>query len=259
LPRRSFMQRRENGILNLTMIQSKYIRYAVYGICCIAVMFFMWKGIELYKNRGKVVLREDLPPAPASYDKLNGDQKILAEISDEQEKKHRDLFQETLSKIKEHPDSFLAWMEIGIIKNLFGDYKGAEDAWLYASVITPNQNRSWMNLADLYNNKLHNFEEAEKAYKKSIEKDPTFVAAYRDLATMYRNIPEKKNQAVSYLIEGYKQNPVDGVELIGLAAAWAELDGDKSLAIKYYEMLVEADPKNTVAQNEITRLKSGTQ
>lgn len=239
-----------------TMLNNTKIRYGIYSIGAIVIIFFLWQGIIMYQNRNQVVLREDLPLAPKSYSELKIDPNVAAEVSPEQQKKFTDLFNETVGKIKEHPDSFLAWMNIGIIKNLFGDYKGAEEAWLYATLISPDQNRSLMNLADLYMNKVKDVAKAEWAYRKSIENDPTFIAAYRDLAMLYRSIPEKKNQAIPLLLEGFEKNQREGTELLAIAAMWSEQDGNKAKAIEYYEKMLTIQPDNSVVKKDLERIKN---
>jgi len=50
---------------------------------------------------------------------------------------------------------FDAWMNLAILHKIGGDYRGAEDIWLYATKQWPSSSVAYSNLADLYQNFLH--------------------------------------------------------------------------------------------------------
>lgn len=206
-----------------------------------------------------VKLRDDLPLAPKGYDTINKDPQVLSELPQDRQDKYMQDFQDTLNAIKEHPDSQLAWNDLGVTKNKFGDYKGAEEAWVYATELTKGANSPglYLNLADLYWNKLQNFERAEWAFRSAIEYDRATVRAYRDLASMYRfSYAEKKDQAIPVLIEGIENgSPEEAAELLALAGMWAWQDGDIDNAIIYYEEYVKLNPANEAAKSDLEELK----
>lgn len=217
--------------------------------------YYIWK---FQSNSGNtVILRDDLPPTPKGYDVINKDPVVSAEIPTDRAEEYMKNFEEALAAVREHPDSFLGWTDIGGVKSTFGDYKGAEEAWLYAGVISPKQPRSFMNLGDLYWNKLKNYERAEWAYRSAIEREKTLTVAYRDLASLYHfSYTQKKDQATNVLMEGVEANPDDAKELIALAALWAMQDGRTSEAINYYEQFLILDPDNAVAKEDLARLRA---
>jgi len=215
--------------------------------------FVWWKNLH---PASKVLLRKDLPPAPADYKSLNPDPKVEADMKEDFKARYRKELESTLGKIKEHPDSFLAWSDLGFIKFTFGDYKGAENAWLYAGEISPNQPRSFMNLGNLYANILHEYDKAEWAYQTATEKDPSYIPAYRDLATMlWFSVPGRRNDAFKLLQQGFDANRDSGLELLALAGTWSEQSGDIKTALGYYEQYLKFKPDSEPIQKELARLK----
>ncbi|PJE64562.1 MAG: hypothetical protein COU90_01845 [Candidatus Ryanbacteria bacterium CG10_big_fil_rev_8_21_14_0_10_43_42] len=224
---------------------------------------FVWGGIFFLGNKNAEVpangdgISMELPPKPSGYDILNKNDVIIAEIPEDRRVQYEDEFEETLQTITEHPDSFLAWMNLATIKNAFGDYEGAEKVWLYATEISPNQGRSLVNLGDLYWNKLKNYPRAEWAYIEAIDRDPVNARAYRDLASLYQfSYTEKKDMAINILLLGIENSPDNEVEFLALAGLWAWENGDITDAIGYYERYLELNPDDNVARADLVKLRS---
>lgn len=223
--------------------------------------YFVWqKGwFGGNKEEEKIVLREDLPPAPAGYKTLHEDPTVSGEIPTDVAAKYRKGFNDLLKTIEEHPDSFGAWFNLGSVKSVFGDYKGAEEAWLYATEISPLQARSLMNLGDLYRNKLKDYKKAEWAYLTAIDRrdasvDP--VMLYRELASLYRNsYMEKKDFAIPILEQGLKIEVEDNSELLALAGMWAWQDGKFEKAASFYEQYLVVNPDQAEAKKDLERIR----
>lgn len=220
--------------------------------------FFAWQKGWIF-SKDTTILRQDLPPAPAGYKTINEDSAVAAELPADAAEKYREAFQEILKTIGEHPDSFGAWFNLGSIKSIFGDYKGAEEAWLYATEISPLQARSLMNLGDLYRNKLKNYEKAEWVYLTAIERrdastDP--VMLYRELATLYRfSYTEKKEFAMPMLEQGIGSGAEDVSELLALAGMWAWEDGNFEKAAGFYEEYLVKNPNQEEARKDLNRIR----
>ncbi len=60
-----------------------------------------------------------------------------------------------IALLEENPDNFNAWMDIAILRKIGGDYRGAEEIWLYATKHWPKSAVPFQNLADLYQNFLN--------------------------------------------------------------------------------------------------------
>lgn len=221
--------------------------------------YFLWQNGWFSFVSDTVVLREDLPPAPASYKTLNEDIAFASQIPAEIAQKYREEFAEIIKTIEQHPDSFGAWYNMGSIKSVFGDLKGAEEAWLYATEISPAQARSLMNLADLYHNKLKDYKKAEWAYVSAIErKDASVdgVTLYRELASLYRfSYTEKKELAISTLEQGLDADLENSSELLALAGMWAWEDGQFEKAASFYERYLVLNPDQTEARKDLERIQ----
>ncbi len=238
----------------------------LFGIAIMVIIlatggFFAWQKGWLGRSSAEeeITLREDLPLAPADYKSLNEDPVITAEIPTDIAEKYREGFRDILKTIEEHPDSFGAGFDFGAIKSVFGDYKGAESAWLYATEISPLQARSLMNLGDLYRNKFKDYKKAEWAYIAAIERndaslDP--VMLYREFASFYRNsYTEKKELAISVLEQGLQVGSEDNSELLALAGMWAWEDGDFSKAEYFYEQFLLQNPSQEEARKDLDRIR----
>lgn len=237
----------------------------IIGILAIVVLalggiFFVWqKGLIFKKEAETVILREDLPPAPAGYKTINEDSTVAAEIPTDIAAKYREGFEELVKTIEEHPDSFGAWFNLGSVKSVFGDYKGAEEAWLYATNISPLQARSLMNLGDLYQNKLKDYQKAEWAFLTALERhdasvDP--VSLYRELGSLYRNsYTEKKELAIPLLEQGLKIEVDNNSELLALAGMWTWEDGQFEKAAGFYEQYLVQNPNQEEARKDLERIR----
>ena len=222
--------------------------------------FIAWqKGWFGGNEEQTLVLREDLPPAPANYKSLNVDTAVTAELHEDDFVQYKKAFEELVATINEHPDSFGAWFNLGSVKSVFGDYKGAEDAWLYATEISPLQARSLMNLGDLYWNKLKNYKRAEWAYLTAIDRNDASVdpvILYRDLASLYRfSYAEKKDFAIPTLEQSLKIDTENNSELLALAGMWAWEDGQFEKAAGFYEQYLVKNPGQTEAKKDLERIR----
>ncbi len=126
--------------------------------------------------------------------------------------------QDTLSK---NPQSFEAWLELGRLRKIAGDYKGAAEIWEYVSLAWPTNSVSVHNLGDLYMNFIKDYPKAEANFKKEIANEPHAIAAYQSLYVLYQNFYKKGTSAARDIVAlGLKNNPNNSA----LLALKAELD-----------------------------------
>jgi tetratricopeptide (TPR) repeat protein len=81
-----------------------------------------------------------------------------------------------------------AWIDLGAMRKMAGDYRGAETAWLFVTKTAPRNTIAFSNLADLYMNFLKQYPQAETMYQKVIALDSTQIEPYVSLATLYDNL-----------------------------------------------------------------------
>ena len=191
---------------------------------------------------------------PKDFEKITIDEKMAGEFRPEFREQYMKTFDETVAILKEHPDSVWGWLDLGAVKKMFGDYTGAEAAWLYAATLAPTHEAAYANLGDLYRYYLVDYKKAESVLLKLIEVQPTTVRAYRDLAELYRTqYTEKRNDAYTILEKGIGQNP-DAGDLMAVAALFYEQDGNEKKAIEWLERAKKFLPNPTI-EEDINRLK----
>src|SRR3989344_2774113 len=124
--------------------------------------------------------------------------------------------------VKENPDYFAGWIELGLLKKMIGDYEGAADAWEYAGVTRPQNSISFANLGELYWRYLPDYPRAEKNFLISIMNKPDDIGIYMSLSDLYSySYAQKRGLADDALLEGLEANP-DNTDLIRWLAALYE-------------------------------------
>ena len=191
---------------------------------------------------------------PKDFEAIVIDEKVAGEFRPAFREQYMKTFDETVAILREHPDSTWGWLDLGAIKKMFGDYRGAEAAWLYAIALSPTHEAAYANLDDLYRYYLVDYKKAEVALLTLIEAQPTTVRAYRDLAEFYRTqYTEKRVEAYIILERGIGQNP-DAGDLMAVIALFYEQDGNYKKAIEWLERADKFLPNPTIRE-DIERLK----
>jgi len=165
-------------------------------------------------------------------------------FSEEQKNKLFSLITTHAKIVKESPNSFDNWIQLGILKKTIGDFEGARDAWEYVSVITPLNSVSFANLGELYWRYLHDYPKSEKNFLLSVKNKPGDVETYISLSGLYfYSYEEKKNLADDILFDGLKDNPGD-VNLIRALASLYEKQKDYPKALEWWKKVLEREPGN---------------
>ncbi len=90
-------------------------------------------------------------PAPNYKAALKFDASVSADVRAALEAKAaRDV-----AALNKDPLNFSAWMDLAIARKIAGDYQGAAEIWLYGTKKWPTSPVPFHNLADLYQNFLH--------------------------------------------------------------------------------------------------------
>lgn len=159
------------------------------------------------------------------------------------------------SAVKEKPDYFFGWIQVGLLKKVIGDFEGARDAWEYAGVISPKNSVSFANLGELYWRYLPNFPKSEANFKISIKNKPNDSSTYMSLSDLYRySFVEKKDLADDVLLEGVNANP-NSIDLMKQLARLYEFEGKYVLAVTWLQKVLAADSSNAEVATEIEVLK----
>lgn len=135
---------------------------------------------------------------------------ISAALSAEAAATLRMLMQELLAELKANPDRADLWLQLGVHRKIAGDYAGAIEAWQYVATGAPSSISyiAHSNLGGLYMGELKDYPKAEVNYKAAIALSPKHVAAYLDLASLYRYLYKTNTSAAADIVaEGLANNP----------------------------------------------------
>ena len=185
-----------------------------------------------------------------------GNSPIMSQFPADKVKQYKDELARLKSVLEKDPTDVEAWMKVGLLKKVFGNYVGARDAWEYAvNEFASNDATVLANLADLFGFYLGDKEKAEAYFERSIEADKNQTNVYINAADFYRNVyTEKEGEAEKTILQGLNNLPNDESLLIYLASYYRD-KGDKKQAIEYYEKVLVVDPGNEAVKEEVVRLK----
>lgn len=157
--------------------------------------------------------------------------------------------------VKQNPDFFNGWLEVGFYKKQIGDYEGARDAWEYVGLIRPQNGVSFANLGALYWHDLPDFPKAEKNFKAAIANSPADTSLYVSFSDFYfYSYQEKSDFAEKVLQQGLEFNPDNGNLLRALAALY-ERKGEFAKALLQWEKILAQNPNDPALMEKIESLK----
>ena len=157
--------------------------------------------------------------------------------------------------VKENPDFFDGWIQLGLLKKTIGDFVGARDAWEYAGIIRPKNSLSFANLGELYWRYLHLYPQAEINFQASIKNNPSDPGTYVSLSELYfYSLKDKADLADDILLQGIATNP-ESVDIPRALASLYEKSGQYAKAIEWWQKVLESDPKNAQIIATIDALK----
>ncbi len=156
------------------------------------------------------------------------------------------------------PHFFQGWIHLGILKKNIGDFEGARDAWEYVGVIEPFNSLSFANLGDLYWRYLHDYPQAEKNFRISIQNKPVDTATYIALADLYHySYAGKSDRAIPTLLDGLDKNQNDE-SLTRRVAVIYELEGKFSDAVAWWKKVLLLHPDDQEIKTRIDQLQAKT-
>ncbi|MEN9561444.1 MAG: hypothetical protein RIQ56_717 [Candidatus Parcubacteria bacterium] len=163
--------------------------------------------------------------------------------------KQRDVVSKNLSDVS-------AWLNLGVLYKMAGDYVAARDVWAYLNQVAPQQSLSFHNLADLYAFYLKDYPKAEKNYLQAIAIDPSRVAEYMALHELYRDLyPMSASAAEDILLKGISNNP-DSIDLILALARYYAARAREVDAKNQYELAIKKAESENLPAETIQQIKS---
>lgn len=151
--------------------------------------------------------------------------------------------EERTKDLKDNPEQFDKWIDLGILRKTVGDYEEAKNIWEYTASGWPESIVSYHNLGDIYANYLKDNARAEKNMLKVVELDPHYVPEYLSLYGLYKKIHgETGEKTGAVLLRGVDTNPTSVDLLITTAIHYKEIN-DKENAKKYYNLALDEAEK----------------
>jgi len=98
------------------------------------------------------------------------------------------------------------------------------------------------------------YDDAERAYKEAIAVNPDHLPAWKNLATLYLQQPEKASEGVQVLASIVKKHP-DDVESLMLLAECYEAGDEIESAVTLYSRVLSIEPENQVARAKIEKYR----
>ena len=165
-------------------------------------------------------------------------------------------YRDAKAKLKQDPEDFGAYFEIGFVKAEFKDYPGAIESYKKSYELNPNSMIALNNLGDIYT-RMENYSKAEEMYLESIGKFSDYTQSYYALIDLYRNyMQEKKENIEKVLLKGLEGLPNDQ-NLLSLLAGYYRETKQIDKAIVIYEKILALRPNDLLIKEEIENLKAG--
>ncbi len=92
---------------------------------------------------------------------------------------------------------FNAWINVGTLNFMAGNYETAKQVWQYTSAQWPSNHASHNNLGELYMSYLKDYPKAEKEFLAAIVNKPDDTNPYRNLFTLYSETSYKPSNSAA--------------------------------------------------------------
>lgn len=233
----------------MKLLKNKFFIIGAIFVILIAILYFNgWqKGNKPESNKDTITL-----------DKVLEFKIVRTDLTPELQEKYKNEFESNKKAILESSDKFIfsVLMNIAMAKYTVGDKAGARDAWLYVSLVRPQNSPSFYNLGNLYADIYKDCANAEKYYKIATTNDPNEISYLRNIFDLYNTKCPNKDLAEETLKKALTLKP-DNVDFMVLSAQFYRDQGNREEAIKFYEQAIKLSPQNQALKDEYNRFKSG--
>ena len=186
-------------------------------------------------------------------------------VNQELDKISKDKYEESFIKNKNKfiknintAENFQSLLQMGLIKQLVGDYKGAEEIWLYAYDLNLESYVLNGNLAHLYQYFIYDYEKSEKYYLQALNFKVIGATAnhytyFSELYDLYRYRIKDKDKIIKILERAIKNLPGE-INIYFLSARYYKDIGDVNKARYYFNEALKINPNSSVAQKGLEEL-----
>lgn len=109
--------------------------------------------------------------------------------------------------LKQDPTQFSQWINLGLYREAAGDYVGAQQAWIYAGKLFPNNFISFSDLGDLYSYYLKDLPLALTNLQIAVKNGPTQINLYITESQFYTDFLKDPKDAKAVTQQGLVANP----------------------------------------------------
>ncbi len=212
-------------------------KYILAGIVLTLFIFFV-AGVFFYKKNKS---------PQTSFDAFNFPEVSSLDLTDGEKTKYTALLEE----FKGTPEDASKLFEVARFVHTGGNFEKAKELYLKVLETRADDTLVLNNLADVYYT-LGEFEKSEEMYRKIVEVNPKWLSAYFELANIYRyKLPEKYASILPLIDRGLQIAPENEEDFNTLYAVYYRDIKDKEKAIEYYEKVLEINPENQGAKEEI--------
>ncbi|MBP9757126.1 MAG: hypothetical protein KBD06_00840 [Candidatus Pacebacteria bacterium] len=170
-------------------------------------------------------------------------------LSDSEKSTIQKAYGVVVGDLTEDRYDFNAWINLGTLNLMAGNYKAAETIWQFASTQWPTNQASHNNLGDLYMNYLKDYPKAETEYLAGIKNKPGDPNPYKNLFTMYSDTSYKPTNtaAEDILRKGITAVPTS-VDLKYMLAVWYKKLGRTQEATAQFQTAINEANKQGLTQ-----------
>ncbi len=152
-------------------------------------------------------------------------------------------------------EAYDALLKMGLIKQLIGDYTGAEQIFMYAYKLEPNSYILNGNIAHLNLYYLKNYPKAEEFYRKAVTtaKTGNLYSYYTEMYDLYHDGFKDPEKTKALLTEATTVI-TDSSQLNQIAGQYYRSIGDLVTARSYFEQALRINPNDEVSKRALENL-----
>lgn len=162
--------------------------------------------------------------------------------------------QKWLEVLKEYPEYYEAFLDLGNIEARLGRFQTALDYYQKAHEVVDTSSIPLLNASEVYLD-MKDLAGAEKALLQAVEISPDYPLAYIKLADFY----DKYRSDVDKAVEAYRLGVTNAPDKSGLLAELGNYLANRNRlveALQAYQEYLQIDPSNTQVQTRIKDLQS---
>lgn len=138
---------------------------------------------------------------------------VMTNLSETIQEQTQQEMQTLIQSLGENYNQPILWIQLGLLRKSIGDYSGAKEAWEYACLLRDSDTICHIDLGDLYAYYLADGVKAEQNFLKAIQISPNQPYLYEKTYEFYRYALKNDAKAKALLKKGIEANPGFSQEL----------------------------------------------